>query len=166
VHPAGRGRRGNRVWHHVSTLAEDQQHSISSTTAQLLQDAAPITVDDQGVGTYVPVRAAARWVAPDGSERTGPVMTEPGGRSGGRIEIWVDRAGDVVNPPVNSAASAVLIVAMTVVVALAWGALLIIVQYLFRGRLDRRRIAEWGNEWLRVEPLWSGRSRGTGTTQP
>jgi len=153
---------GSSVWQGVSATAEAQQQGGMATTAELLQDAPAITTDGQDVVVYQLVPVPARWVAPDGSERTGTVTTAAGGRNGARVEIWVDRTGDVTAPPVPLSSSAVLIITGTVVAALAWGGLLMAALYLLRGRLDRRRIAGWDLEWRRIEPLWSGRSRGEG----
>jgi len=149
------------VWHGVSVAAESAQQSRIATTAQLLEDAPAMTADDQGVVAYQLVQVAARWVAPDGSERTGTVPAA-GGRSGDRIEVWVDRSGEITPAPVPLSTSAVLIITVTVGAVLAWGALLMAAQFLIRGRLDRRRIAGWDIEWQRIEPLWSGRSRDEG----
>ena len=149
------------VWHGVSVAAESAQQSRIATTAQLLEDAPAMTTDDQGVVAYQLVQVAARWVAPDGSERTGTVPAA-GGRSGDRIEVWVDRSGEITPAPVPLSTSAVLIITVTVGAVLAWGALLMAAQFLIRGRLDRRRIVGWDIEWQRIEPLWSGRSRDEG----
>jgi len=149
------------VWHGVSVAAESAQQSRIATTAQLLEDAPAMTADDQGVVAYQLVQVAARWVAPDGSERTGTVPAA-GGRSGDRIEVWVDRSGEITPAPVPLSTSAVLIITVTVGAVLAWGALLMAAQFLIRGRLDRRRIVGWDIEWQRIEPLWSGRSRDEG----
>src|SRR6476646_10862578 len=80
---------GLSVWHGISATAEDQRRNHTATTAQLLEDAPAMTSDDQGVVSYQLVQVAARWIAPDGSERTGTVPAA-GGRSGERIEVWVD----------------------------------------------------------------------------
>ena len=149
------------VWHSVSVAAESAQQSRIATTAQLLEDAPAMTTDDQGVVAYQLVQVAARWVAPDGSERTGTVPAA-GRRSGDRIEVWVDRSGEITPAPVPLSTSAVLIITVTVGAVLAWGALLMAAQFLIRGRLDRRRIVGWDIEWQRIEPLWSGRSRDEG----
>ena len=149
------------VWHGVSVAAESAQQSRIATTAQLLEDAPAMTSDDQGVVAYQLGQVAARWVAPDGSERTGTVPAA-GGRSGERIEVFLDRSGEITPAPVPLGTSAVLIITVTVAAVLAWGALLMAAQYLIRGRLDRRRIVGWDIEWRRIEPLWSGRSRDEG----
>ncbi len=154
---------GSAAWQHASATAADQQHSRSTTTAQLLADAPDIALDDQGMFVDQQQRATGRWVAPDGSERTGSVTTAAGGHTGDRIRIWVDRTGQVTSPPVSAAASAVLIITLATGAALAWGALLAAAQFGLRRRLDRRRMAGWDDEWDRIGPLWSGRSGG-GTT--
>ena len=151
---------GSLMWQDVSAAAQDERHSRSTTTAQLLQDAPELTFDDQAMPMTELVRAQARWSAPDGSERTGAVTTAAGGRTGDRTEIWVDRTGDAVTAPVDSLSAAVLIITLTAFGALLWGGLLAAIQYTFRGRLDRRRMAGWDDDWRRIEPLWSGRHGG------
>src|ERR1700712_1438568 len=61
---------GSAAWQQASATAEYQQHTRSSTTAELLADAPDIAVDDQGMFVDQQLSAMARWVAPDGSERT------------------------------------------------------------------------------------------------
>jgi hypothetical protein len=151
---------GSVAWQQASTTAEFQQRTRSATTAELLADAPDIAVDDQGMFVDQQLRVAARWVALDGSERTGVVTTAAGGHTGDRIQIWVDKAGEATSPPVNGTASAVLIVTLTIGLALAWGGVLAGAQYVLRRRLDRRRMAGWDDEWARIGPLWSGRSGG------
>jgi len=154
---------GSVAWQQASAIAADQQHTRSSTTAELLDDAPNIAIDDQGMFVDQQQRATARWIAPDGSERIGSVTTTAGGHHGDRIKIWVDRTGAVTSPPASPTTSAVLIITLATGVALAWGALLAVAQYGIRRRLDRRRMAGWDDEWERIGPLWSGRSGGAGT---
>lgn len=156
---------GAQVRQDVSSIAASQQHSRLTTTAQLLADAPDLTYDDQGLQLAGQVEVSARWVAPDGSERIGEVPAAPGGRSGDRLSIWVDRAGDVTEPPVDPATIVVLIITVTTLIAMAWGGLLAAAHLIVRRRLDRRRFAGWDAQWQRIEPLWSGRSGG-GNAQP
>jgi hypothetical protein len=153
---------GSQAWHGVSATLEHQQQSRHPTTAQLLEDAPDLGDDDQGSLMSEQLLVAARWVAPDGAERTGSVPAAPGEPSGDRIEIWVDQTGNVSTPPPDPASVAVPIIIATIAGALLWGGLLIAAHYTFRSRLDRHRLARWDDEWRRIEPLWSGRSRDAG----
>ena len=122
-----------------------QQQNRSATTAQLLEDAPAMTSDDQGVVAYQLVQVAGPLGRP-GRIRTDRHRTPAaGGRSGERIEVWVDRSGEITPAPVPLSTSAVLIITVTVVAVLAWGAVLMAAQYLIRGRLDRRRIGGLGH---------------------
>jgi len=98
--------------------------------------------------------AKARWKAPDGSARTGPIVAAPGTVAGARVPIWVDDSGAVsAAPPRRSpgarAARAAVVTVLVVAAALA------VIRQLGRRLLDRRRLRSWQAEWLEVGPRWS-----------
>ena len=97
----------------------------------------------------------ARWTAPDGTVRTGPVEPPANGRAGSTVAIWTDARGTPMRPPTSSplGASVGVGLAVTSFVVVVYACVLAAV----RRSLDRRRMAAWQREWRSVEPRWSGR---------
>ncbi|MET0416065.1 MAG: hypothetical protein ABW022_08595 [Actinoplanes sp.] len=103
-----------------------------------------------------PPKVSARWLAPDGTRRTGALPARPGAAPGSRIAIWVDERGTPSGPPTqNSPHGTALIVATVVFVTL--GAAAAGMRAAMMRVLDRRRMRQWQDEWLDVEPRWSSR---------
>ncbi|WP_318205305.1 hypothetical protein [Streptomyces sp. SCL15-4] len=108
------------------------------------------------------VWATVRWTDADGSVRTDRAEVVPGAPAGSRVTVWTDRAGRVVPAPVTGTAADVQAALTGVLVApgagaLAWGGLRLV-----RGRLIRRRMAEWDEEWRQTGPRWGNLSGGVG----
>jgi hypothetical protein len=99
----------------------------------------------------------ARWTAPDGQVRTGQLYVPGGGAAGSTVMVWVNQAGQLTDPPLQSyqVASRADLNESLAVAALA-GAL-IVVGMLGRWALDKRRLAAWGADWLATGPRWSSR---------
>lgn len=116
------------------------------------RDAAHVDASGQVLGSPEQVR----WRAPDGSWRTRVLDT--GKRVGGHLTLWVDDAGAISRAPQNRtqtigtagflAAGALVAVAAPIGLGYA----------LVRRRFDRRRMAEWHDEWALISPHWTGRS--------
>ncbi|WP_433383965.1 Rv1733c family protein [Actinoplanes sp. CA-142083] len=86
--------------------------------------------------------ATARWKAPDGSPRTGPIAARATAAAGTWKAIWVDERGAVVAPPprrrpATSAAEPAVVAVLLVAAALA------LLRLLFIRLLDRRRMRSW-----------------------
>jgi hypothetical protein len=75
--------------------AQAQRASLSQVTATLVR-AAPIW-SGSGAG----VVTLARWRASDGHVRTGEVFVTAGTLTGGTVRVWVDRTGQLANPPLT-----------------------------------------------------------------
>jgi hypothetical protein len=126
------------------------QRSWREVTATLVQN----VIDTSGTtGGWAPV-AAARWTAPDGHTRHGIIPVDGSAQPGQHVTIWVDGAGQPTMSPVpriGAVLSAVTIgLAMPGVLAL----LLVLAGWIMRMILNRRRLADWENEWTAVEPRW------------
>ncbi len=98
--------------------------------------------------------AKVGWTAPDGSHRTGQARVSPGSEAGTAVTIWTDRTGRLVTEPATpaqarsrAALAGGLVGASAAIVPFVAGRML-------RGRLERRRIEQWGAEWARFGPLW------------
>ncbi|MFI5897719.1 hypothetical protein ACIA5D_47305 [Actinoplanes sp. NPDC051513] len=98
--------------------------------------------------------AKARWKAPDGSPRTGPVRVADNTAAGTWTVIWVDEKGGVaaappLRRPANHAAEVVVVTVLLVGTALA------LIRLLLLRMLERRRLRSWQAEWMEVGPRWS-----------
>jgi hypothetical protein len=149
-------KRGAQATYRDGLRTERDEASRVQVVALVLEDAGyPAGASAEGGRLTVPVRA--RWHAPGGAVRTGPLNVVGGTRAGRELTIWVDRAGDPVDPPRRhdqtvgrSWGSSALIVAALLVAF--W-----LVRRLIRHAVDRVRAADWQAAWREVEPRWSGR---------
>ena len=148
---------GSIWWPEASATAVEEQHARVSTSAVLTENAADFLFSQSGNPISGQVPVAARWVAPDGSERAGTVSAAGGAKIGDTVQIWVDRSGDLTAAPMSSTGAALLVVVAVTGVWVAIGAVLAACWLTVRWRLGRRRIAGWDHDWKRVEPHWSGR---------
>jgi hypothetical protein len=97
-----------------------------------------------------------QWRAADGSRRTGAIDT--GKRVGQHVTLWVDNAEAISRAPQNRTqtlgtagfAGAGGLLAVAAPLALGY--------WVVRRRFDRRRFAEWTDEWALTSPRWTGRS--------
>ncbi len=106
-----------------------------------------------------PARAASdhrvwgkvRWTAPDGSTHKDEARVPPRAPAGSTVPVWMNKSGDLTTPPV-SGGEAWLHTTMGGGLAgtLAGGAVLG-AAWLIRLSLDRRRMAQWGAEWERID---------------
>ncbi|MEU1661584.1 hypothetical protein ABZ527_36670 [Streptomyces griseofuscus] len=125
-----------------------QRHPVRAVlTADAPQDiAAQWSPDGRGQDTV-------RWVAPDGTPRTGHTLVDPSLPRGTTVHLWQDDRGQLVTTAPTDraeghieagllAAGAALVAAAPVLGAGAFA----------RARLDRRRLALWDREWDLVGP--------------
>ncbi|MEU4464048.1 hypothetical protein AB0G20_10065 [Streptomyces sp. NPDC024017] len=92
-----------------------------------------------------------RWTAPDGSTHREEARVPPGAPAESTISVWVNRSGDLTTPPVSSG-EAWLHTAMGGALAGAFaGCAVLGATWLIHLALDRRRIAQWGAEWERID---------------
>jgi hypothetical protein len=106
-------------------------------------------------------QAQARWRAPDGRQRSGPLTTDtaPGiwnAVAGSRVRVWVTGAGDPAARPSQPA------MILTALLFPFWGSagagiVLVICYWAGRRVIDRRRLAAWESEWARIGPRWTTR---------
>jgi hypothetical protein len=99
--------------------------------------------------------APARWRAPDGTQRAGPVPASWGARADATVRVWVDAAGRVTGPPLRlSQADSQAVVAATFA-PLAFGVVMLCAGLLAHAVLTRRRLAGWEADWRVTGPQWS-----------
>ncbi|WP_322973999.1 Rv1733c family protein [Actinacidiphila oryziradicis] len=98
-----------------------------------------------------------RWTVSDGSSATGKGLVEPGSEAGSRTTVWLDRQGALKN---DLATPGQLMATGIVFGTFAAGGRCLLVlggRWAVRVWLDRRRDAEWENEWALVGPQWGHR---------
>ncbi len=133
--------------------AQTERATLHEVRATLLQAAPGWSAS--GTGTAPDVKA--RWAAPNGQLRTGPVFVPNGLPAGNTVLVWTDQAGQLMDPPLQptqvisrAQLARVLAVAVLAMALFIAGALAHIV-------LDRRRLAAWDADWLAKGPNWSRR---------
>jgi len=134
-----------------------QQAARHPAVAVLTQDAPTVGLALPGGAAMSAVVAAARWPAPDGTERAGFIRALPGSPAGTQVPIWVDRSGRPTDPPDTgrTALSGALVVGASTV--LAGGLVLLLGIAALHSGLRRVRMAAWDAEWAKVEPEWAHR---------
>lgn len=143
---------GRSVATGLEATAQHQADTRTPERATLLHDApAQPPEGDMQVAT------TATWQAPDGTTHLGTVPASPGAHAGTSVDIWVDRSGRPVEPPMSRAAiDDEALVAGSVIflgVVIAGLSMHLVVQAL----LTRQRNRRWAAGWQAVEPLWVSR---------
>jgi len=145
-------------YHRGLARATAQRARLQQVEVTLLADA---TVGRNAVGAVSPAPSPgvrAWWTLPDGTMRTGEVYSPTVAREGSTVPVWMDADFTPVRPPVDPAElrfraganilGSVSLFGLVIFGLYQWG----------RGRLDRRRDAEWTRAWLLFERQWRDRS--------
>ncbi|QOV34016.1 hypothetical protein IM697_28065 [Streptomyces ferrugineus] len=148
-------------------VAASVDHTLAARRAEAHPVSAVLTQDASADSSLAAVETGddrvwvkVRWTAADGSAHTGRAKADPGTTAGSAVPVWTDRTGALVAEPA-SATQARLQAALAGVLATAGaGAGALTCTWLVRGRLVRRRMAEWAEEWERVGPRWRKRMFG------
>jgi hypothetical protein len=142
-------------WTYAGSVRQQQVdratlHQVPATLLQAIPDP-PGYANMPGTAPVV----KARWKAPDGQVRTGELYVPGGAKVGSTITVWVNQAGQLTDPPLQSyqVASRADLNETLAVATLA--AALILVAWLGRWALDKRRLAAWDADWLATGPRWS-----------
>ncbi len=113
-----------------------------------------VTAPAAGYAGYeAPVRA--RWTAPDGARRAGPVIAPPGTRAGRTVTMWVDASGQPTGMPLQPVQVTGHAIDAALIAAAGTVSALLCLGVLARWVLFRRRLAAWGAEWQAVGPRWT-----------
>jgi hypothetical protein len=126
------------------------QRSWREVTATLEQR---VTDTSGSTGGWAPV-AAARWTAPDGRARHGLIAVDGSAQAGQHVTIWVDGAGQPTLSPVPRSSAVLSAVTIGLSAPFCLALLLMLAGWIVRLVLNRRRLADWENEWNAVEPRW------------
>lgn len=98
--------------------------------------------------------ARASWSS-GGTSHEGSVWVAAGLTRGTRVRVWVDGQGRATGDPATRSQAVCDAVAAGLAVPTGSGAVLVVLWWLVRLRLDRARRAAWTRDWDRVGPLWS-----------
>ncbi|QTD96145.1 Rv1733c family protein [Streptomyces cyanogenus] len=148
--------------------ARTSESSFAARVSQLHPVSAVLTDDSArtpAVGSGYDdgrVWAAVRWTDADGSVHTDRAKVSSGAPAGTRITVWTNQSDRVVPTPVTGAAADLQSALTGALVAPAASALVWGAGRLVRGRLIRRRMAEWDEEWKQIGPRWGNFSGGRG----
>jgi hypothetical protein len=121
----------------VSRAARLQQTTLRQVPATLLQ-AVPLR---SASGARTVPDTVARWAAPDGQLRTGPVSAPSGAAAGSTVRVWVNEAGDLADPPMRQSEVADRTELAEGLAAAGFAVALAAIGRLARKSLDKRRRA-------------------------
>jgi hypothetical protein len=121
----------------------------------LLRDA-PVLSRPMFEGPAEPM-VLARWVAPDGTARTGMVYARGGTPAGQTVETWINASGKRVSAPPSARDKAIGETLLAMLVVFAVGLVLTGVGLAGHRLIERRRLAAWDVSWSATGPQWTGR---------
>jgi hypothetical protein len=119
----------------VSRAARLQRTTLRQVPATLLQ-----AVRSASGARTVP-DTVARWAAPNGQLRTGPVAAPSGAAAGSTVRVWVNEAGDLADPPMRQSEVADRTELAEGLAAAGFAVALAAIGGLARKSLDKRRRA-------------------------
>ncbi|MGW0996878.1 Rv1733c family protein [Streptomyces sp. NPDC002520] len=152
---------GQDAAHSMDATFSARRAEVHPVSAVLTEAAARTTPTDNGYEDGR-VWAAVRWTAADGTVHTDRAKVVPGTAAGTPVTVWADGANHMVSPPASKSEAMLQTVLAGVLVAQVAGTTVWAGGRLVRARLVRRRLAEWDEEWRRVEPEWRNLSGGRG----
>lgn len=128
-----------------------QRAEWHSVPARLTADATGSTLTEGGADR---VWAKVRWTAQDGSTHTGQVRVLAGTTEGTPVTVWTDPYGRLVTKPATESQARLRASLVGVWVGMSVAAVPFVCGRLVRGRLERRRMDRWDEEWERFGPTW------------
>lgn len=147
--------------------AQAVDHSLASRRAEvhaavatLLEDAPRSPPPDESGISGDTVWAKVSWRAADGSTHQGRAKVGARTPAGTRVTVWTDLTGGLASKPPTATEAEFQAALGGALVALGTGGAVLVAGRLARGRLRRRRLAEWDAEWARIGPQWSKRMNG------
>ena len=144
------------VEHELAQERVDWKPVVALVT-QNAPGAAPANSNSRTTGE--PVWAKVRWTAVDGSSHTGQIRVPSGSGIGTPVTVWTDPQGHLVTKPATAAQAQLRAVMIGSLLGVGAAAVPFIGSRALRGRLERRRMDQWDEEWARFGPLW-GRKTG------
>ena len=150
---------GQGAYRSMAETARAESADRTEVPAVLVTDA-PSRPDPDGRGSY-PVTAQVRWTGDDGVERVGETHVRGQHSTGDHVVVWVDPNNRLMPAPTNSSDAllaafvlgGLVLVGATTALAVVWRGV--------RRWALHRNCARWEREWMNIEPIWSGRIRGS-----
>lgn len=105
------------------------------------------------------VWAKVHWTAADGSPHAGQARVSVGSPAGTPVTVWTDPDGRLVTKPATPSQARLRASLVGVLVGVGVAGVPFVGGRLVRGRMERRRMTQWDEEWQRIGPLW-GRKTG------
>lgn len=105
------------------------------------------------------VWAGVRWTAPDGSTRSGRTRVAAGSTLGTPVTVWTDQRGLLVTRPASASETELRASLIGMLVGFTSGTVPLVCGRFVCGRLERRRMDQWDEDWARFGPMW-GRMTG------
>ena len=150
---------GLNTYRSMAETARTESADRAAVPAVLVADAP--SIPDPDAGRRYAVTAQVRWTGHDGVERLGETEVRGQRSAGDAVVVWVDRNNHLVPAPTRK--SDALFAGFLLGGLLLAGAsiALAMVSCGVRRWALRRNCARWEREWMSVEPIWSGRIRGS-----
>ncbi|HET9896088.1 MAG TPA: hypothetical protein VFQ44_14265 [Streptosporangiaceae bacterium] len=111
-----------------------------------------------GYNSVMTVWVPGQWHAPSGGTRSGLVPTQSGMPAGANVPIWVNRSGQLTGKrPMTTGVVGVRVAAVESLAVTSLAVVTLLLAWLVRWIMDRRRLTYWGIEWACFGPRWSAR---------
>ena len=144
-------------YHHELSEARTREAQPTTVTAVLLTDPQPQRATSFERGLSAGITARARWVLPNGQQRSAPLQVDADRHAGDRVPIWIDRYGNRTDPPPNLGCMIVNGAVIGFDLMLGGWMLLGALWWAVCRVLGRINAAWWEVQWARTEPRWSHR---------
>ena len=146
---------GSEAYAAYESRVEVEHANRTQVDAVLIEDAPEMSGRSEGAVETTPV--AATYRLPDGTVRKGLVPAPHDAASGATVRIWIDRSGEVAEPPMTSDGA---VISAFVIGLMLWGGatgLMALFYVVFRFLHMRIRLRWWKLEWELTSPDWTGR---------
>ncbi|MFI9583448.1 hypothetical protein ACIHCQ_16685 [Streptomyces sp. NPDC052236] len=142
-------------------VQRQQRHPVTATVVRPAPAPKPSPYDSESAGGGKRRAVVAKWTAVDGSRHTGTITTV--GRAmpaGDTFTLWTDRAGRIVNRPMDAATVRVHAVLAGIGASLTTAGLVEGTRRLLVWRLIRNRYARLDRAWAAAGPDWGRTGAG------
>ncbi|MFF6783214.1 hypothetical protein [Streptomyces sp. NPDC012510] len=120
----------------------------------VLTEDAPEPAGPKGGGAGK-VWAKVRWTAPDGSAHEGRARVEAASPTGTPVAVWTDDEGLLVTKPASESQARLRAALVGGLAGVFVAAVPFVGGRVVRGRMERRRMDRWDEEWELIGPLWA-----------